>query len=95
MTAANKIACPQCGAKEWETVNLCMGCIRKNSGPVTMAIHSCYEGGDSVRLERDRYKLALKKMFIEGAGKPCVCGCCYVCIARDALRITQEGRKGD
>lgn len=35
--------------------------------------------------ERDRYKAALKKMFIEGAGNSCKCGACYVCIAQDAL----------
>lgn len=41
-------------------------------------------------VERDRYKAALEKMFVEGAGTPCHCGRCYVCIALEALRSTSE-----
>ena len=80
-----KIICPKCGTKDWETVNLCMGCVRKDRGPITLALHTCHEGSGAVLIQRNRYRAALKKMFVEGAGKPCVCGCCYVCIARDAL----------
>jgi hypothetical protein len=39
-----------------------------------------------LKRQRDRYIVALRKMFVEGAGDPCVCGVCYVCIAREALR---------
>jgi len=40
--------------------------------------------------ERDRYKAALEKMIIPGAGVPCRCGRCYVCIAMDALRGSEK-----
>lgn len=33
--------CPQCGGEDWSTVDLCPGCIRKTTGPVTMRIHEC------------------------------------------------------
>lgn len=46
-----------------------------------------------IHLERDRYRAALEKMVIEGAGKPCVCGCCYVCIAKDALARYPKSEK--
>lgn len=38
-----KITCPKCGTKDWETVNLCMGCVRQNNGPITLALHECYQ----------------------------------------------------
>lgn len=39
--------------------------------------------------ERNRYKAALEKMIIPGAGVPCRCGVCYVCIASEALRVSE------
>ncbi len=33
--------CPQCGGEDWSTVDICPGCLRKTSGPVTMRIHQC------------------------------------------------------
>jgi hypothetical protein len=36
-----KILCPKCGTRDWETVNLCMGCVRRDQGPITLALHSC------------------------------------------------------
>lgn len=38
-----KITCPKCGTKDWEMVNLCMGCVRQNNGPITLALHKCYQ----------------------------------------------------
>jgi hypothetical protein len=45
--------------------------------------------------ERARYKTALEKMVIEGAGRPCVCGCCYVCVARAALGMPIVEKRND
>ena len=44
--------------------------------------------------EMTRYKAALEKMFIPGAGVLCKCGVCYVCIAMNALQITNESGGG-
>lgn len=38
-----KITCPKCGTQDWETVNVCFGCIRKDDAPITLALHECFQ----------------------------------------------------
>lgn len=39
--AMSQIPCPQCGGLDWSVLNLCLGCIRKVDGRVTMQLHDC------------------------------------------------------
>jgi hypothetical protein len=49
--------CPQCGGDEWSKVEICPGCLRKTTGPVTMRIHECHQP------PQDQALKALKELY--------------------------------
>lgn len=68
-------ACEFCGTKTFDEF----------WGPSCCASSWCFKEVEAIKAERDRYKAALQKMYIQGAGQMCRCGCCFVCIAFAAL----------
>ena len=74
--------CPQCGGEDWKTVDICPGCIRKTSGPVTMRIHECSpireDGGyQKAHIEMEQQRASRKARCVEKCNHPADFVCDY------------------
>jgi len=73
--------CPQCGGEEWSTVDVCPGCLRQTTGPVTMRIHECRpsdtEGYRKAYLEMEEARASRKARCVEKCNHPADFVCDY------------------
>lgn len=71
--------CPQCGGEDWSTVDVCPGCLRQTTGPVTMRIHTCgtEDGYARAYREMEQQREARKARCVEKCQHPADFVCDY------------------